>query len=59
MSMPEHLAAAGFHTIGAKFDSTSKPFLNLVPTRFTIADARAKFSRSTVSNAWVIFNLSG
>jgi hypothetical protein len=57
--MPEHLAAAGFHTIGAKFDSTSKPFLNLVPTRFTIADARAKFSRSTVSNAWVIFNLSG
>ncbi len=43
LSIPEHLAAAGFHTIDAKFDSTSKPFLNLVPTRLTIADARENF----------------
>ena len=41
--MAEYLAAASFHTSGAKSDSTSKTLLNLMPTRFTIADASENF----------------
>jgi 5-hydroxyisourate hydrolase-like protein (transthyretin family) len=43
---------AGSRTSGAKPDSTSKPFLNLVPVRFTIADASDNFHVPLVVKPW-------
>lgn len=39
-------------TSGVKVDSTSKPFLNLVPVRFTIADASDNFHVPLVVKPW-------
>jgi 5-hydroxyisourate hydrolase len=40
------------YTSGAKPDSTSKPFLNLVPIRFTIEDAGENFHVPLLVTPW-------